>query len=349
MPARLDVFHRWKLLPMALLVFAAPPAPSRAARVDTVVMTNGDKVTCEMKELDRGQLRVKTDGLGTLYVEWDKVARIASPLRWEIHLVDGQKRFGSLQLAAAEGRLVVATAGGPEELALREIVRIIPLHSSFWSRFDGSLEVGGSYTQASRLLQLTPSFSTTYRARSFEAGLDANSTLTRQEGEPESDRSTASLRYTRFRKDRWLGFGRTTAERNTELAIDLRLSFAGGVGRFLVQRTHSRVVVGVGLNATREKPLEGDSSSSLEGLLTAQWQVFRYSFPKTTVNLSASFYPGLSDWGRLRGDVDAELKREIVRDFTVSLRVYESFDTRPPTDAASSNDWSATLSVGWTF
>jgi len=31
--------------------------------------------------------------------------------------------------------------------------------------------------------------------------------------------------------------------------------------------------------------------------VTAQWSVFGYSFPKTSVSVTFSLYPGLTDWG----------------------------------------------------
>jgi len=60
-------------------------------------------------------------------------------------------------------------------------------------------------------------------------------------------------------------------------------------------------------------------------------------------------YPSLTESGRIRGDTDLSVKREILRDFTVGLRVYDSFDNRPATEGAVTNDWGATLSIGWTF
>jgi len=43
-----------------------PPAAAAAQKTDTVVMGNGDRVTCEIKKLDRGILEASTDSWGTL-------------------------------------------------------------------------------------------------------------------------------------------------------------------------------------------------------------------------------------------------------------------------------------------
>ena len=43
-------------------------------RTDVVTLPNGDRITGEIKRLERGRLEFKTDDAGTLYLEWDKIA-----------------------------------------------------------------------------------------------------------------------------------------------------------------------------------------------------------------------------------------------------------------------------------
>jgi hypothetical protein len=44
-----------------------------ARKTDVVTMANGDRVTCEIKTLDRGMLEVSTDSWGTISIEWEEV------------------------------------------------------------------------------------------------------------------------------------------------------------------------------------------------------------------------------------------------------------------------------------
>ncbi len=341
--------HGTPLLALLGWLVSAPATGADTPKTDVVVLRNGDHLTCEIKQLKRGQLQVKTDGMGTIYVEWDKVLRITTPVVQEVHLSSGERRYGPLEPASADGRLVVKTAAGPVELDVREVVYLWPLQSSFWKRFNGSLNFGASYTQSNRLLQLTPSFDATYTARDFLLNVDFSATLTRQEDQDDTDRADLTLSYMRSFASRWAAFGQVTGQRNTELGLDWRVDFGGGAGRLLVSSNHSLLFLGAGLAATREQPLDGEPTSSLEGLVTAQWQVFSYDFPKTNLQFSFMLYPSLTDGGRLRGDVNLSLKRELWHDFTVGLQVYDSFDNRPVTEGAAKNDWGATLSLGWTF
>ena len=56
-------------------------------------------------------------------------------------------------------------------------------------------------------------------------------------------------------------------------------------------------------------------------------------------------YPSLNVSGRFRTELDINLKREIVKDFTIGLTAYDSFDSKPPaggrasTTSASASPW----------
>ena len=78
----------------AVAMLGAPSA--RAERTDVIVLINGDSVTGEIKELDRGLLRYKTDSAGTLLVEWEDVVTLSSKDSFEVKTTSGGRFFGSL-------------------------------------------------------------------------------------------------------------------------------------------------------------------------------------------------------------------------------------------------------------
>src|SRR5262245_48847762 len=67
-----------------------------AARTDVVTLKNGDRLTGEIRQLERGKLTYKTDDLGTVSIEWDKVTSLQSIHLFEVELQTGQKYFGNL-------------------------------------------------------------------------------------------------------------------------------------------------------------------------------------------------------------------------------------------------------------
>jgi hypothetical protein len=81
---------RW-LLPL----LACLPAAALADKTDVIYMRNGDRVTCEIKRLERGQLKVSTDGMGTVYIEWEDIAQLVSKELYIVELQDGKRVQGT--------------------------------------------------------------------------------------------------------------------------------------------------------------------------------------------------------------------------------------------------------------
>ena len=54
---------------------------AQRARDEVVELSNGDRVTGEIKGLDRSQLTVRTIDLGTVQIRWQRVVRLNSNRR----------------------------------------------------------------------------------------------------------------------------------------------------------------------------------------------------------------------------------------------------------------------------
>ena len=89
---------------LVLLLLLADSAAG-ATKTDIVELLNGDRITCEFRKLERGKLTVKTDGIGTIAIEWDDVARVTSAASYDVELESGQRFFGSL--ARSDARTIV--------------------------------------------------------------------------------------------------------------------------------------------------------------------------------------------------------------------------------------------------
>ncbi len=58
---------------------------------------------------------------------------------------------------------------------------------------------------------------------------------------------------------------------------------------------------------------------------------------------------GLTDWGRYRADLDARFNRELFSDFRLVVKGFYNYDSRPPTEGASKDDYQISLAIGYTF
>ena len=63
---------------LTVACWLAAVGTASAQKTDVVELRNGDRITCEIQKLARGKLTVKTDGIGTISIEWDDVERVRS-------------------------------------------------------------------------------------------------------------------------------------------------------------------------------------------------------------------------------------------------------------------------------
>ena len=319
-------------------------------RTDEVFLINGDRVTCEIKELDRGRLRIKTDSMQTVFIEWDDVDYAVSNQTLQIELTTGERALGTLRQGPTGREIMVLTENAAISFKREEVVRIQPIHSddTFVERMEGSLALGLNFQQATDILTLFASGSSRYRTEDY---LFSNSfTFNNQtlEDDENSLRADLNSTYRRFQDNRWFWTAFGSAERNDELGVELRLLAGGGYGRFLRQ-TNSNIWSGtLGLAASAEKRSSDDNEVNLEGIINTEFAIFRYDTPKVDLTTMLTLYPSITDPGRIRANLDIKLRREFLDDLFWELTFFESFDSDPPDDAQNS-DFGIVTSLGYSF
>jgi hypothetical protein len=341
--------RRWIPLVVLLLLAAALPSTQAREKTDVVILKNGDLIHGEIKELNFGRIRYSTHYADTIYVKWTNVVSLTSEYFYEVELSDGTRYYGSLGEPARENTLVVRLAEQSTELNKDDVVGIAPIKANFLARVDGSLNLGYNFTKSSGVGTLNISGNATHRARRYLNDLKFNSNLTTQPDRDDTYRADLAYRYVRFLEHRRLYTFGAALQRNDELGIDLRVLVDGGYGRSFIQTNRQRLLAVAGLAVNREWSAEGPSDLNLEGAFTATYKFFQYHTPKADITVTAVLFPGLTDWGRLRGEFDTKFRREMVSDFFWDIDFYYSYDNRPRSEGAATDDWGIVTSVGWTF
>jgi hypothetical protein len=334
---------------LVVLALALLASPALAAKTDVVVLRNGDRLTGEVQQLERGRLQLKTDDLGTVEIEWDKITSVAAAAPFDVDDLRGNRYMGALVPGPAAGQVLIVWAGRTDTVELSEVVRIRRLAKSFWSRLDGALDVGASYASASSLFKLDLAGSLGVERPGYEVSIEAGSTLSSQPGIEDTRRSNLSLVYAQRFQNRWLALLSGQLEQNRELGFDLRSSGTGGGGRYFVQSRRDKLLGALGLSVNRERPTEGESTTNVEAMAIVSYDRFAYDFPKVDISVALAGFASLNDGGRYRLEADVGLKRELVRDFYATLRGYESYDSRPATEGSPLNDYGVTFALGWSF
>jgi hypothetical protein len=121
------------------------------------------------------------------------------------------------------------------------------------------------------------------------------------------------------------------------------------VGPRLVNSNRAQLALGAGLAVNDEHGVDVPATQNVEALFLFATSYYTYDRPKTTLDISLQYYPSLSDPGRHRVQFDAGVKRELWKDFFVSLNGYNSYDNRPPNPTADTNDVGVVISIGWSY
>lgn len=334
--------------PLALMLLLLSGAA--LAKTDVVIFKNGDRLTGEIKSLERGRLRFKTAATDTIDIEWDEVAFLSSDQNIQVETVLGQRFLGHLVSTEDKNKLVVQSSAGPIDLNNIQVIRMTPIEERGINRIDGDITLGYSFTKANEVEQLNVGLELEFRTEIRRLSMDLDTVLTDSLDNDPSQRESLVFDYTRLLRNRWLAGGTLSATRNDELDIDLRTSLGANGGRIMRQTDHSSLILEGGLQATKEE-LAGNTAdqNTLEGVFTARWDWYRYDTPELDLSTTFQLIPNLTDTGRVRRELDIELKWEMISDLFWQLSLYHSYDNRPPTEGAEKSDYAIVTSVGYDF
>src|SRR4051812_1067693 len=294
-----------------------PAGVAAAADTDTVRLSNGGQLTCEIKKLQQGKLSISSDPLGKASVHWGEVAAVASPREFEVTVVSGDRYYGTLGTAPAAGEVTVTSAiAPPVMLRLLDVITLVPIGSSLWRRMDGNVDVGFSLAQANLETHWTLNGGATYRSRRYRLSSSVASQLTARQDADTTSRNTLSLNGSRLFDNQWFTTVLGQLQQNEELALNLRTVGGGGVGKALWQSNHHMIDLFGGLVYTREDFSGEPIHNSAELAIGGQLDFFTPGKDDFTfTNSVVSYYSP----GRTRVELQSAFSHEFLSDFYWSL------------------------------
>lgn len=339
----------WFATACTLLFTISFPATSRA-ETDFVVMINGDRLTGELKSLERGKLRFDSSATGTIPIEWDEVAFVHSDQNIQVETEQGERFLGNLETPTDAGTVVVETASGAITLQADHVVIMSPIEEKTFDRIDGDISAGFNFAKASQVKQSRVGLNVAARDETRIYNLGASAVTSDSEDNSSSQRLSLDLSYTRLWPNRWLTGAIARFDRNDELGLDLRTSVGIGGGYNLRQTNSSSLSLIGGLQVSREN-LSGNitDEDTLELFTSLKWDWFRYDTPELDFATELQIIPNLTDTGRLRGELDISMRWEIVADLFWELAYYYSYDSAPVLPAVPANDYGINSSLGYSF
>jgi hypothetical protein len=345
-----------RLFPIAALslVLALLPGASEGShrKTDIVVLDTGDTVHGEIKQLDRGQLELKTDNMGTIQIEWNHIGALESNYFYRVSDGDGERYYGRLSIERGSGILVVSVGNQTASIPKYAVVEIVPIEESFWHKFDGSLSFGFTYTKASDVAQLTFDWSNVFRTERNLVDSKVNTIVT-DKGEEGTTTRRYDVNVSYYRllaAQRWNGGTTIGLQRNDELSLARRLTLGLSAGVNLVRSNRSHLLLGLGVTGNSELPTDSTKTiESWEIALSGSYSFFRYDSPKTDISTNFDFYPSITEEGRYRIEYDLKLRYELLKSFYIDISFYLSYDSQPVSGEGEQSDWGIVTGISWSY
>lgn len=339
-----------RLIPLLFLLTCTSAGAFDRDKTDVVVLRNGDHISGDIVSLEFGLLTLKTNNMSTLAVEWPAVRSITSKFDFAVERQGGAKYHGVITTSDDGADLIVRSEEGETRIPLAELERISQFSPKFWSRINGALSLGFSYTKSSSIEVSSVTFNSGYRSTAIDGSLAFSSNTTKDSSGKTTDREllTTSVLFLQQSRNFWGLLA--SLERDQSLGIDGRLLGGAAVGRHFIQAAYTEVTGIAGIVATEEWIVGNPTStSSLEAVVGGSWQVYKFVEPKTRLDLGLYVFPSLSESGRYRSTGNLSLTHKFPYDVTLGLTGYLSYDNRPPEPTAEKSDYGLTLNVGWSF
>lgn len=327
---------------LLLLVWVLPTSGLASSKIDTIYFQHGDRLTGEVKLMENNYLRLSTEDAGTVSLEWTKVDSVKILTNMRIGLMDGRILYGKLLASGIKGSCYIwSNIGDPLLVELIHIVTLSPVKDRIINRLDGSLGSGFSYVKASDLLQLNVNVSINYRAEKNNIETFYDGIVTR-DSLGNTQRHNGGATFIRFFPNNWFLISQVSAEKNTELQLDLRTNLKLGAGKGVIRSNSSHLRLAAGMQVNRETSL-GNEQYNLEAAAMTEYSVFIYDDPEVSFDIKFALIPSLSAFGRIRSDLNSNLKWELFNDFFLKWSFYYSFDSRPLSETAAKSDWAITM------
>lgn len=330
-----------------------------AQKTDTIYLKDNAHQVGEIMSLNYGKLTFDTKYLGTPNITWNNIIRVISNKNMTMKDIRGKIYHGSAIDPREDHYLLILQEADSAlcKIPLNEIVFMVPVKRKKIYRIYGNINAGFSFTKASDLMQLNVSGDIGYRTDNYDLNITGNSNNTFQ---GDIDNSTVQqnlqLTGTRNLQKRFVVPAFVSLEKNSELGIDLRTILGVGIGNVILQKPQNSIMVMVGPIYNNERYTSGDSLSTansdqttMEAFAGFQWRAFSYTLPELDFTTNVKYYYNLTTKDRNRLNISFNVKYEIIDDVYISLNFWDNFDSNPPSETASNNDWGTTTSIQYKF
>ena len=352
------------------------------AKTDVITVANGDQITGAVNEMTAGKLSLGTSYAGTVEIKWREVRQIDSRYVYEVRLDDGERIYGRFAASDIPEQLTFRSGGKDRQLDIDDVVEVRSIEDNLADKLD--LQLSSTINADPRSRQLTLQANGSYEVRGgrtrFFARVNDTKTIA-GEGDERSETTSKSSQF-ELTREFWRARGTAQSFRvlkavysaNDDLGIAHRGSIGFGLGRYLVNNLGHEMTVSAGIQGVQERrqscdeseddvssrsvnpiPVLGDTNlktcNDAELFFNVSWHLYSFQDLDMDISLIGNAYPSLSDWERVRGDMNIQVSWELFDSFYWTVVAGTELDSAGDRDniELSKSDYNLSTGVTWKY
>ena len=352
------------------------------AKTDLITVANGDQITGAVNAMTAGKLSVSTSYAGTINIKWRDVKQIESRYLYEVRLDDGERIYGRFTANDIENKFSLRVAGSERQFDTDDIVEVRSIEEELADKLD--LQVSTQFDVDPNSKKLVFYAAGTYDVRGGRTNFSARVNDTKNTVDEVTETSNAS--WLQISREFWRERGTAQSYRvlnarydtNDELGIAHRGSVGVGLGRYLINDLGHELAVSGGIQGVQERRPDCEEQKSVRGMapfveatlydggdqsdkralkkcydaelfLNLKWHLYSFQRLDMDISLIGNTYPSLSDWGRIRGDLNLLISWELFDSFYWTVNAQTEIDNAGDREDESLSNSDYTLSTGITW
>jgi hypothetical protein len=360
------------------------------AKTDLITVTNGDQITGAVNAMSAGKLSVSTSYAGTVNIKWREIEQIESRYLYEIRLDDGERIYGRFTTNTTENQLTLRVSGKDRQVDIDDIVEVRSIEEELADKLDLQLSstITADPDNKTLVLYAAGTYDVRGGRTNFTARVD-DTRSTPKEGDPTSSNASTLQISREFWRERGTAQSyrvlNARYDTNDSLDIDHRGSLGFGLGRYLINDLGHELAVSAGLQGVQEwrrscedqdqqklgqynpstmaltsedsgdedvskrKSLERCADAEL--FFNVKWHLYSFQKRDMDIYVTGNTYPSLSDWGRVRGDLNLIINWELFSNFywTVNARTEIDNAGDREDDTYGNSDYTLTTGISWKY
>lgn len=336
---------------MVVLISLTPHFLVNAQVKDTVFLYNQTVLIGELKTITLGKLTIDADDVDVVNIKTTKIRTLkAASHYYRIESVHKAVYYSRILPDTTPGHIRIYNDNTILSISLEDIANLSSFKNPRAALWEGAVSAGYSFTRSSKIGRLNGDFSLKRTTRKLELVSTYSTIVTQTDTGWTRDNANGGINAYYYINSRLQAIAFLNYQRNLELGLARRYQEGLGSAYALISTSHVRLRTGTGVVLNQELNTQKVASpTQVEIPIVNTFNFFSFSKPDMDLSSTQNLYFSLTTKGRIRHDGQIKLTWKVITDFSVTLTLYDNYDSKPPGVDAATLDYGIVFGLSYSF